>query len=85
VLGRAFASNADLDEKKVTQWSDQEIDRFKKTLNPFIPFFRFFQISSNKYFDYVHDFSKVLPKELSDKLLEYYLKGTYQQITLYYH
>jgi hypothetical protein len=76
VLGWAFVRNSDLDEKKVTHWSDQEIDRFKKTLNPFIPFIRFFQISSNKYFDYVHDFSKVLPKELSDKLLEYYLKGT---------
>jgi hypothetical protein len=34
-------------KKKITQWSDQEIDRFKKTLNPFIPFIRFFQISGN--------------------------------------
>ncbi|PKY52595.1 hypothetical protein RhiirA4_497046 [Rhizophagus irregularis] len=75
VLGWAFVKNADLDEKKVTQWSVQEIECFKKTLKPFIPFIRFFQISSSKYFDYVYEFSKVLPEELVNKLLEYYLKG----------
>ncbi|CAB4474044.1 hypothetical protein RhiirA5_411214 [Rhizophagus irregularis] len=75
VLDWAFVKNADLNEKKVTLWSVQEIECFKKTLKPFIPFIRFFQISSSKYFDYVYEFSKVLPEELVNKLLEYYLKG----------
>uniref|UniRef100_U9UIZ8 BTB domain-containing protein n=1 Tax=Rhizophagus irregularis (strain DAOM 181602 / DAOM 197198 / MUCL 43194) TaxID=747089 RepID=U9UIZ8_RHIID len=45
VLGWAFVKNADLNEKHITQWSVQEIESFKKTLNPFIPFIRFFQMS----------------------------------------
>ncbi|CAB4397443.1 unnamed protein product [Rhizophagus irregularis] len=76
VLGWAFVKNADLNEKHITQWSVQEIESFKKTLNPFIPFIRFFQMSSNKYFDCVHDFNKVIPEDLVSKLLKYYLKGT---------
>jgi hypothetical protein len=78
VLGWTFKKNPDLvlSEKKVNQWLDKEIDCFKTTLKPFIPFIRFFQISSIKYWDYIHEFDKVLPKELVNEILEYYFKGS---------
>ncbi|PKY19973.1 hypothetical protein RhiirB3_496370 [Rhizophagus irregularis] len=76
VLSWSFKRNADLNEKKVIQWSDKEIDRFKTTLKPFIPFIRFFQISSVKYWDYIHEFDKVLPEGLVNEILEYYFKSS---------
>ncbi|CAB4399858.1 unnamed protein product [Rhizophagus irregularis] len=76
VLSWSFKRNADLNEKKVIQWSDKEIDRFKTTLKPFIPFIRFFQISSIKYWDYIHEFDKVLPEGLVNEILEYYFKSS---------
>ncbi|CAB4488441.1 unnamed protein product [Rhizophagus irregularis] len=82
VLGWAFVKNADLNEKHITQWSVQEIESFKKTLNPFIPFIRFFQMSSNKYFDCVHDFNKVLPEDLVIKTnLQNEIIGGYNPIS----
>ncbi|GBB99130.1 hypothetical protein RclHR1_03420013 [Rhizophagus clarus] len=76
VLGWTFKRNAELKEKNVIRWSDKEIDCFKMTLNPLIPFIRFFQISSFKYWDYIHEFDKVLPEELINEILEYYFKGS---------
>jgi len=77
VLEWIIAKNADLCQKKqVTQWSDQEMDYCKMTLNQFVPFIRFFQISSFKYWDYIHEFDKVLPEGLVDEILEYYFKGS---------
>ncbi|CAG8443505.1 15414_t:CDS:2, partial [Funneliformis mosseae] len=77
VLDWILSKNVNLcQKKKVTQWSDQEVNYCKVSLKPFVPFIRFFQISSFKYWDYIHEFDKVLPEGLVEEMLEYYLKGS---------
>ncbi|CAI2163120.1 15365_t:CDS:2 [Funneliformis geosporum] len=77
VLDWILEKNVNLcQKKKVIQWSDQEVDYCRVALKPFIPFIRFFQISSFKYWDYIHEFDRILPEGLVEEMLKYYFKGS---------
>jgi hypothetical protein len=62
---------------KITKnWNDSDFKEFKRRLENFIPYIRFFSITSDEYSDDVRYFRKILPQDLIEKLEVFYLKKT---------
>jgi hypothetical protein len=57
----------------MTTWSYDEYDILKKTLSNFIHHIRFFQMTPQEYYYKVRPLGKLLPKELEEDLLSYYI------------
>src|SRR6266542_4787939 len=54
-------------------WSFKEMNVIKQTIYQFIPYIRFFQISSQDYYYKIRPLSAILPKELEEELILYFL------------
>ncbi|CAG8462097.1 10418_t:CDS:2 [Racocetra fulgida] len=63
-----------LDLKNRSRWSDQDFSTLEGLLHRCIPLIRFFQMSSNDYYQKVRDpFQKILPKQLDEDVIRYHL------------
>jgi hypothetical protein len=59
--------------QNVSKWNQDDINIFKKILYKFIPLIRFYDISSKDYFNKVKPYEQILPKELREEILKFYL------------
>ncbi|RGB35317.1 hypothetical protein C1646_759488 [Rhizophagus diaphanus] len=64
----------------VSQWSKDDINILKRILYKFIPLIRFFEISTEDYYNKVKPYEKILSKELRDDILKFYMLPGYKPI-----
>jgi hypothetical protein len=67
-----IAKNSTFDSD-MTIWSINEYEILKETISPFIQHIRFFQMTPQEYYYKIRPLSKLLPKELEEDLLSYYI------------
>src|SRR5207249_3211675 len=73
--GQATSVNQD-----VSKWNQDDINIFKRILYKFIPLIRFYEISTKDYFNKVKPYEEILPKELRDDVLKFYMMPEYKPI-----
>ncbi|EXX77212.1 BTB/POZ domain-containing protein [Rhizophagus irregularis DAOM 181602=DAOM 197198] len=61
----------------VTKWNQENFNHFQRILYKFIPLIRFYEISSDDYFNKVKPYKKVLSKELRDDILKFHMVSGY--------
>ncbi|RGB33205.1 hypothetical protein C1646_761983 [Rhizophagus diaphanus] len=61
----------------VTNWNQENFNHFQRILYKFIPLIRFYEISSDDYFNKVKPYKKVLSKELRDDILKFHMVSGY--------
>ncbi|RIA97521.1 hypothetical protein C1645_813928 [Glomus cerebriforme] len=57
----------------VSKWNQENFTIFERILHKFIPFIRFYEISSEDYFNKVRLYEEVLPKELRGEILKIHM------------
>src|ERR1051325_10931473 len=57
----------------VSKWRQEEFNTLKRILYKFIPLIRFYDISSEDYFDEVRPYEKILSKELCDEVVKFHM------------
>ncbi|CAG8698713.1 6275_t:CDS:2 [Cetraspora pellucida] len=63
--------------KDISCWTSKEFLILASTLEKFIPFIRFLQISSSDFYKKVKPFASILPFDLYDDILQYHLVPDY--------
>src|SRR6266498_3020391 len=64
----------------VSKWNQDDINTFKRILYKFIPLIRFYGISTKDYFNKVKPYEEILPKELRDDILKFYMIPEYKPV-----
>src|SRR6266498_4054283 len=64
----------------VSKWNQDNINIFKRILHKFIPLIRFYDISTEDYFNKVKSYEKILSEELRDDILKFYMIPGYNPI-----
>ncbi|GBC49037.2 hypothetical protein GLOIN_2v1837915 [Rhizophagus irregularis DAOM 181602=DAOM 197198] len=59
--------------KDITKWNKEDITIIEKTLHGLIPLVRFYHISSDDFLDKIYPLKKLLPKDLTKDLVEFYI------------
>ncbi|EXX73012.1 BTB/POZ domain-containing protein [Rhizophagus irregularis DAOM 181602=DAOM 197198] len=72
LLKWAFAQNPII-PKDVTKWNKEEVTVMERTLHRYIHLVRFYHISSEDFHDKVYPLKEILPKDLINNLLTFYL------------
>ncbi|EXX79956.1 hypothetical protein GLOIN_2v1769198 [Rhizophagus irregularis DAOM 181602=DAOM 197198] len=62
----------------VSKWSKEYFNHFQRILYKFIPLIRFYEISSDDYFNKVKSYEEILPKELRDDILKFHMVTEYK-------
>ncbi|RGB21266.1 hypothetical protein C1646_778531 [Rhizophagus diaphanus] len=62
----------------VSKWNKDDFNIFKRILYQFIPLIRFYEISSEDYFNKVKPYEKVLSKELRNEITKFYMIPEYK-------
>ncbi|RGB35319.1 hypothetical protein C1646_759490 [Rhizophagus diaphanus] len=62
----------------VSKWSKDDINILKRIIYKFIPLIRFYEISTEDYYNKVKPYEKILPKELRDDILKFYMLPEYK-------
>ncbi|GBC02966.1 hypothetical protein RclHR1_04900009 [Rhizophagus clarus] len=62
----------------VSKWTKEHFDHFQRILYKFIPLIRFYEISSDDYFNKVKSYEEILPKELRDDILKFHMVSGYK-------
>jgi hypothetical protein len=60
-------------DKDVSKWNQEKFDIFERILYKFIPLIRFYDISSEDYFNRVRPYEQILPKELREDILKFHM------------
>ncbi|CAG8589579.1 10732_t:CDS:2, partial [Acaulospora morrowiae] len=60
----------------VKKFSEKDFKNLKGTLDPFIPYIRFHEISSKDFFCKVRPFRKILPESLFEDVMSFLMAGT---------
>ncbi|GBC03110.1 hypothetical protein RclHR1_00050018 [Rhizophagus clarus] len=68
----AFAQNSTI-PKDVTKWNKEEVIIMERALHRYIHLIRFYHISSEDFHDKVYPLKEILPKDLINNLLTFYL------------
>ncbi|UZO02744.1 uncharacterized protein OCT59_021223 [Rhizophagus irregularis] len=79
VIKWGFAQNPELPSDP-TSFSKDDFNTLKNTLQQCIPFIRFRNLTSKEFLKKVKPYKKILPKELYNDLLEYFLDNDNEQI-----
>ncbi|RIA78771.1 hypothetical protein C1645_746361, partial [Glomus cerebriforme] len=66
-------------DQDVSKWNQDDINTFKRILNKFIPLIRFYEITSEDYFNKVKPYEEILSKELRDDILKFYMIPEYRR------
>ncbi|CAG8575519.1 675_t:CDS:2 [Funneliformis mosseae] len=61
--------------KDVSKWEKKDFKELQRILKNCIPLIRFFEISSSEFYDKVYPYQSILPKDLKEDLMKYYLKS----------
>jgi hypothetical protein len=64
----------------VSKWNQDDINIFKRILFKFIPLIRFYDISTEDYFNKVKPYEDIFSKELRDDILKFYMIPGYKPI-----
>jgi len=59
--------------ENVSKWRQEEFNVFKRILYKFIPLVRFYDISSEDYFNKVRPYEEILSKELRDEVVKFHM------------
>ncbi|RGB29047.1 hypothetical protein C1646_818741 [Rhizophagus diaphanus] len=62
----------------VSKWNQDDINMFKRILYKFIPLIRFYEISTEDYFNKVKPYEDIFSKELRDDILKFYMIPGYK-------
>ncbi|PKY52257.1 hypothetical protein RhiirA4_408169, partial [Rhizophagus irregularis] len=65
--------------QEISQWNQDDINIFKGILQKFIPLIRFYEISSEDYYNKVKPHEGILSKELIDEILKFYMVPGYRR------
>ncbi|GBC01424.1 hypothetical protein RclHR1_04190008 [Rhizophagus clarus] len=65
-------------DKNVSEWQQEEFTIFERILHKFIPFIRFYDISSEDYYDKIEPYDEIIPKELQDDILKFHMLSEYK-------
>ncbi|GBC49377.1 carbohydrate-binding module family 13 protein [Rhizophagus irregularis DAOM 181602=DAOM 197198] len=76
VIKWGLAQNPEL-SSDLTSFSKDDFNTLKKTLQKCIPLIKFRNLTSKEFLKKVKPYKKILPKELYDDLLEYFLDNDY--------
>jgi len=71
-----IAQNWELEETRMinpSSWHEEDFLVLKGTLKPFIPYIRFFEISSKDFHNKIRPFMKVLPEELFEEIVAFHM------------
>ncbi|CAG8448182.1 4512_t:CDS:2 [Funneliformis mosseae] len=63
------------------KWDDKCYEALKQTLEQYIPLIRFLDISSADFFDKVRPYKSVLPHQIFEEAMEFYMKQTLPKTT----
>ncbi|GES81047.1 BTB/POZ domain-containing protein [Rhizophagus clarus] len=66
--------------KDISKWSKDDVNILKRILYKFIPLIRFYEISTEDYYNKVKPYEKILSKELRDDILKFYMIPGYRPI-----
>ncbi len=55
------------------KWTNENYEDLKNTLKNFIPLIRFYNISPDDFYDKVRPYERIIPNNLYEKIIEYYL------------
>ncbi|RIA80532.1 hypothetical protein C1645_838541 [Glomus cerebriforme] len=72
VFKRGIAQNPEL-PSDITNYSKEDFNTLKNTLQQCIPFVRFYNLTSKEFSDKVYPYRKILPKELRSELVKEFL------------
>src|SRR4051794_35116591 len=75
LLGKAQISEL---PEEINNWTPNDFNILKKTLDDFIPHIRFYEISSKDFCYKIMPYSAILPKELYHDLTQYHLVPNWQ-------
>ncbi|CAG8643583.1 16942_t:CDS:2 [Funneliformis mosseae] len=67
------SSHSELCFGDLSSWDDEDFLTLKDILSPFIPYIRFFEISSKDFHNQVRPYKKLLPEELFESVLSFYM------------
>ncbi|CAB4373468.1 unnamed protein product [Rhizophagus irregularis] len=65
--------------QEISQWNQDDINIFKGILQKFIPLIRFYEISSEDYYNKVKPYEGILSKELIDEILKFHMVPGYRR------
>ncbi|KAF0532595.1 btb/poz domain-containing protein 19-like [Gigaspora margarita] len=60
-------------ETNVNNWDENDFALFKKSLEPFIHYIRFHEISKENFYHYVRPYKKAIPENLYEDLMAYFM------------
>ena len=60
-------------ENHQNEWTDKNYEDLKNILKNLIPLIRFLDISSDDFYDKVHPYERIIPHQIYDELMSYYL------------
>jgi len=55
------------------KWTSENYEELKNILSDFIPLIRFSEISSDNFYDKVHPYKRIIPNNIYEEVIEYYL------------
>ncbi|CAG8676082.1 3965_t:CDS:2, partial [Gigaspora rosea] len=73
VLHTVFKFKGKSKDANVNNWDENDFALFKKFLEPFIQYIRFHEISRENFYHYVRPYKKVLPENLYEDLMAYFM------------
>ncbi|RGB27775.1 BTB/POZ domain-containing protein [Rhizophagus diaphanus] len=65
--------------QEISQWNQDDFNIFKGILQKFIPLIRFYEISSEDYYNKVKPYEGILSKELVDEILKFHMVPGYRR------
>ena len=72
VLKWGIAKNPELPSDP-SSYSKDDFNALKNTLQQCIPFIRFYNLTSKEFFNKVYPYKKIIPKELRENLIKYFI------------
>jgi hypothetical protein len=64
------------DKHNRNEWTNKNYEDLKDTLNEIVPLIRFTYIDSRDFYDKVHSYKAIIPNNIYEDILEFYLKNT---------
>ncbi len=64
--------------KDISEWSKDDFEQLKNTLEDIIPLIRFDEISSDDFFNQILQFKRIFDKEVYKEILGYYLNNEWK-------
>jgi len=61
-----------------SNYSKDDFNALKNTLQQFIPFIKFYNLTSIEFFNKVYSYKKIIPKELRDNIFKHYLDNDHE-------